>query len=105
MVELGTSLSGILSGLDRVSRASQEKTNASEDGGGSFADALADALEQYRAVDNAGDEATFALLSGGTEDLSDTLIATEKAELALNLTVAVRNKAVEAYKEIMNMQV
>jgi hypothetical protein len=34
-----------------------------------------------------------------------TLIATEKAEISLNLTVAIRNKAIDAYKEIMNMQV
>lgn len=103
MVEFDTSLSGLISGLDRVSGAAAEK--AAPAGTDSFADVLADALGQYRAVDNAGDEATFALLSGGTQDLSDTLIAAEKTELALGLTIAVRNKAVEAYKEIMNMQV
>jgi flagellar hook-basal body complex protein FliE len=71
----------------------------------SFADVLSGALDQYNQVDNGSDMATLDLLSGNTDNLSDTLIATEKAEIALNLTVAVRNKAMDAYKEIMNMQI
>lgn len=45
------------------------------------------------------------LLSGNLDDLSSVMIASEKAEIALSLTVAIRNKAIEAYKDIMSMQV
>lgn len=38
-------------------------------------------------------------------DLAQTMIAVQKAELSLNATVQVRNKLVDAYKEIMNMPV
>jgi flagellar hook-basal body complex protein FliE len=33
------------------------------------------------------------------------MIAAEKAELALNLTISIRNKAISAYNTIMNMQI
>jgi flagellar hook-basal body complex protein FliE len=48
---------------------------------------------------------TLELLTGNTDDLANTMISAQKSELAVNLTVAIRNKAIEAYKEIMNMQV
>lgn len=87
--------------------AAAGKTAASAESGGtqSFSDVLSHMMEQYNQVDNQGDLATLSLLSGGTDDLSGAMISTEKAEIALNLTVAIRNKAMDAYKEIMNMQV
>jgi len=41
---------------------------------------------------------------GKEEDLHRAIIALEKANLALGLTVQVRNKVIEAYQEIMRMQ-
>ena len=105
MAEIGTSLINSLSGLSGVSNPLGRTAPAGQTSDLAFADVLSDALEEYRNVDNGGDHATLDLLSGNTQDLSSALIATEKAEIALSLTVAVRNKAVEAYKEIMNMQV
>ena len=46
-----------------------------------------------------------ALAAGQVEDISQVVVAAEKADIALQLTLAVRNKAVEAYQEIMRMQV
>ncbi len=40
---------------------------------------------------------------GRVENLHDVMIATEKAKTAMNLTLEVRNKALEAYKEIMRL--
>ena len=48
-------------------------------------------------------ELKFAL--GETDNTHDLLIAQEKASTALQYTVAVRDKFLEAYKEIMNMQI
>ena len=42
---------------------------------------------------------------GKTENLHDAMISMEKAETALKLMVQVRNKAIEAYHEVMRMQV
>lgn len=105
MADIGTALLNRLSDLNALSDSLGRTSPARQETDLDFARVLSEALEQYRQVDNGGDYATLDLLSGSTRDLSSALIATEKAEIALSLTVAVRNKAVEAYKEIMNMQV
>jgi flagellar hook-basal body complex protein FliE len=69
-----------------------------------FSDVLRDALAQYREHEAGNTAETLTLLTGNTEDLSSTMIAAEKAELALNLTISIRNKAITAYNQIMNMQ-
>lgn len=61
-----------------------------------------DLANQTEAADLAD---TQSLLTGGVSDLSTAIIAAEKAEIALRLTVQVRNKAVDAYNEVMRMQV
>ena len=48
------------------------------------------------------EEIRFAM--GDSENLHDLTIALQKAEVAIQYTVAVRDKVLEAYKEIMNMQ-
>jgi flagellar hook-basal body complex protein FliE len=42
---------------------------------------------------------------GGDVDLHDVMIASEKASVAMQLTLQVRNKLVEAYQDVMRMQV
>jgi flagellar hook-basal body complex protein FliE len=51
------------------------------------------------------DKAAVSANTGGPVDLHDVMIAMEKADITLRLLVQVRNKAVDAYKEIMRMQV
>ncbi len=53
--------------------------------------------------DAENEELKFAL--GETENTHDLTIALQKASVALQYTVAVRDKVLEAYKEIMNMQI
>jgi flagellar hook-basal body complex protein FliE len=47
----------------------------------------------------------LALAAGEVSDIHTVTIAAQKAELALDLTLAVRNKVLDAYQEIMRMQV
>ena len=61
-----------------------------------------DSLEQTQA--NADDLATKAA-TGDLTDVYDYMIAATQASLATELTVAVRNKAVEAFSDIMRMQI
>lgn len=70
----------------------------------SFMSYLKDALSE---VENLQHEASFSatkLVLGEEEYLHNTMIAYEKANLALQLTIEVRNKIVEAYQEIMRIQ-
>lgn len=71
----------------------------------SFTETLADTIKNYEKLNRESDFSSLDLLTGNTEDTSTVMIASEKAEIALNLTSAIRNKAIDAYKEIMNMQV
>jgi flagellar hook-basal body complex protein FliE len=70
----------------------------------SFADALGQAVSQVDALHVAADrDASRVALGGG--NLHETALALEKADLALRVAVKVRNKLVEAYQDIMRMNV
>lgn len=45
------------------------------------------------------------LVTGGVQDVAQVMLAAQKAELSLQLAIQVRNKLLEAYQEIMRMQV
>lgn len=74
-------------------------------GGASFADSLTNALE---AVADSHDKADGLALQAATGDLSavhDYTVAATEAQLLTQLTVEVRNRAVDAFNDVMRMQV
>jgi flagellar hook-basal body complex protein FliE len=73
--------------------------------GGSFADVLADSLEQVNALQQEADAAIETLATGGPTTLHDTMLAVQRADLSFRLMMQVRNKIVEAYQEVLRMQV
>ena len=70
-----------------------------------FGEYLQNALGEVNSLQHESENMSKALAAGQVEDISQVVIAAEKADIALQLTLAVRNKAVEAYQEIMRMQV
>ncbi len=82
------------------SLASGTKTESASE----FSDILSDALNNVQETESVNDQATADLLSGGDTAIHETVIAAEKAELALELALQVRNKVIDAYNEIMRMQ-
>ncbi|MGQ9474359.1 MAG: flagellar hook-basal body complex protein FliE [Candidatus Caldatribacteriaceae bacterium] len=75
-----------------------------KDSGDGFGKMLLDALQEVNDLQIEADRAIQDVVLGKEEDLHRAMIALEKANLALGLTVQVRNKVVEAYQEIMRMQ-
>ncbi len=73
--------------------------------GGRFAQALERAIESTDAQIQGGDEASRALAMGEQVGLHETMIAVERADIAFRTFSAVKNRALEAYREIMRMQV
>ncbi|MDR3592750.1 MAG: flagellar hook-basal body complex protein FliE [Negativicutes bacterium] len=73
--------------------------------GKSFANVLSDAITDVNKLQNDAQQASINLATGKLNDVSEVVIATEKATIALQLTMQVRNKIVEAYQEVMRMQV
>ena len=72
---------------------------------GSFATLLQQSLERVDGLQHEADAAARAFALGQAPSVHDTMITMEKADLSLRLTTKVRNKVVEAYQEIMRMQV
>jgi flagellar hook-basal body complex protein FliE len=79
-------------------------TGASGTGGGDFASQLANGLRQVQALQDNADSLAVQAATGSLSDPSRYLVASTEATLATELTVAVRNKAVDAFNEIMRMQ-
>jgi flagellar hook-basal body complex protein FliE len=71
----------------------------------SFSQYLVDALKETNSLQNKADAMNAALAAGEVDDISQVVIAGQKAEIALQLTMQVRNRALSAYQELMRMQV
>ena len=71
----------------------------------SFADTLKDAVGSVNQLSQAADIQVQKLATGETKNIPEVMIATEKAAVAFKLLMQVRNKVIDAYQEIMKMQV
>lgn len=71
---------------------------------GEFQKVLTGAIGQLESLNNNAADSVQKFLSGENEELHTTILATQKAELAFQLGLQVRNKVVDAYQEIMKMQ-
>ncbi|MEW5785222.1 MAG: flagellar hook-basal body complex protein FliE [Bacillota bacterium] len=71
----------------------------------SFAGTLREALSEVNRLQREADQATLDLMSGDLDNLHQVLIKTEEAQLALQFTVQVVSKVLQAYQDISRMQV
>lgn len=69
-----------------------------------FAGALKSALDGVDALQQQAAAAVDGLLRGNGVEIHDAMIATQKADMSFELALAVRNKAVAAYQQVMGMQ-
>mgnify|MGYP000352496320 FL=1 len=81
------------------------ETSSSSAPGESFATTLNEAIGQVNQLHQVADQKTQALTTGKTDNVADVMLASEKADIALRVMVQVRNKIIDAYQEIMRMQV
>ena len=73
--------------------------------GGSFANVLRDAIQETNALQIEANTKAEDLATGKTTNITDVMMSVEKADIALRLMTQVRNKIVDAYQEIIKMQV
>ena len=69
-----------------------------------FADLLTDAVGQVNQLEDQARVAVDGLMTGSGVDVHQAMIATQKASMAFELALAVRNKAVQAYQQVIGMQ-
>jgi flagellar hook-basal body complex protein FliE len=72
---------------------------------GGFGDMLAKSIEKVNEAQHAADTSMKELAAGRTKNIHETMLTIEKADASLKLMMQVRNKVLDAYKEIMRMQV
>jgi flagellar hook-basal body complex protein FliE len=97
-------LSGVggVSGIDGVAGAST--TSAVSGPNTDFAGMLSKGLESVQASQSTASDLAVQVANGTLQDPAQYTMAATEASLGLQLTMAIRNKAVEAFQEIMRMQ-
>ena len=98
-------LSSNLTNLLLSDRARLGLADDAKDAVSSFADILTGSLKTAAQADAADKASSLSLLAGESNDLAGLLIDAQKAELSLNLALQIRNKVIDAYNEIIRMQV
>lgn len=96
-----------ISGFNAISPAaySTDKIGTGEEQKTSFSDYLKNALDKVNDLQIESDNYTNALAAGKTDNIHQVMIAAEKADIALQFTMQIRNKILDAYNEIMRMQI
>ncbi len=97
---------------DLMGRAAEVRTGGADarpgevqDAGSAFGSSLERALGALNESQLRGDAAARDVAAGRTDDLAGALVKIEEAEITLQMATSIRNKAIEAYQEIMRMQI
>jgi flagellar hook-basal body complex protein FliE len=93
-----------LSGSGAQTGAQTNATTGAGSGSAPFSDLLSDAVGQVNQLEAQAQTAVSGLMTGAGVDVHQAMIATEKANMAFEMALAVRNKAVQAYQSVMGMQ-
>ena len=85
---------------------STSDTNKTKDRNGveSFSDVLSSSLDAINDSQVTAENMNVAFVSGDDVQISDVILAGEEAKISLQFAVQVRNKLLDAYKELTNMQ-
>ena len=75
------------------------------EGGDGFAATLASVFDQLQGTQNTSNQLATQAATGDLKDVHDYMIASSEAGLATEMVVTIKNKAVEAFNEIMRMPV
>lgn len=91
--------------LDVSKLSSTNNIIKAKDSQTSFEDIFKNALNQVNELQVQADEYDKLFATGQVDNIHQVMIASEKAEIAMQFTLSIRNKILDAYKEIMRMQV
>ncbi len=89
----------------RANNMAPPGVNAPAEGSGSFKNVLRDAINETNSLQKSADVKVQELATGKTTNIPEVMMQVEKADIALRLMTQVRNKIIDAYQEVMKMQV
>lgn len=99
----GISGIGAVGGVGGIAGVGRAAPTAAGDAG--FGDALRRGLEAVSALEHNADATAQSVATGGGARIEDLMVATTKAQLGIEMLSVVRDRALEAYQEIMRMPV
>jgi len=88
--------------LDQVAQTAAPKVTEKE--AGAFTELLNDSINTLDTKQTESTQAIQSLVDGSADDLHTVMIKTTEAQLSLEVAVQLRNRALEAYNEMKNMQ-
>lgn len=94
---------GANAGLTAISGASAAPATSGT-GGGSFGNALTGAIDDLQQLQGTSDKLAIQAVTGNLDDIHNATLASTRAQVTLELVAGMRNKAVDAFNEIMRMQ-
>jgi flagellar hook-basal body complex protein FliE len=101
-------INGIVSGIPPIATELSTGATGAANGQGSsasFADVFQSAVSDVDSLQNSADQQLANVLRGaGNADLGKTMVSVEKADVAFQLMMQVRNKVVSAYQDMEKMQ-
>lgn len=98
--------SNLVSSLTNVTSADAAQSSGSfkPSSTPAFSGLIKDAVSSVQSLEDKASSTVEGLISGSGVDIHAAMIATQKADLAFEMALAVRNKAVAAYQQVMQIQ-
>ena len=94
-----------LPGITSLGEAGKPASTGSEGADGlAFGDLLQKALKEVEATQNTADQEAQKLMTGEATDMHTAILAVQKADVSFQMMMAVRSKLIDAYREVMRMQ-
>ena len=93
-----------LSNFQKAEQAIKGASPAAPERANPFADTLKNSLIKVNEVQKEKNAMIESFASGETQNVHELMISLQKAGLAMNMTAAMRNKVLEAYRELSRMQ-
>lgn len=99
------SILGTDNDVSKLSTITGSNSNEEQDFASVLQSAMMNSLNETQALIDEAEKAELEFSMGQADNTNSLMIAQNKASLAVSYTVAVRDRMLEAYKEIMNMQI